>query len=41
MKYQSCRVIEAENSKQLAEIRSRKRETVMKKEAEAYDVQQR
>ena len=41
MKHQSCRVIEAENIKQLAEIRSKKKETVMTKEAEAYNVQQR
>jgi hypothetical protein len=41
MKHQSTRVIEAENQKHLAEIRSKKKETIMKKEAEAYDVQQR
>ena len=41
MKHQSCRVIEADNQKQLAEIRSKKKETIMTKEAEAYDVQQR
>ncbi len=41
MNFQSCKVIEAENQKQLAEIRSKKKETVLNKEAEAYDVQQR
>jgi glycerate-2-kinase len=41
MKKQSCKLIEAENQKALAESRSKKKATIQLKEAEAYDVQQR
>jgi hypothetical protein len=41
LKKQSCKVIEAENQKFLAECRSKKRATILLKEAEAYDVQQK
>lgn len=39
MKYQSCKIIEAENQKFLAECRSKKQATVLLKEAEAYEIQ--
>jgi hypothetical protein len=41
MKTQSTKLIEAENQKHLAEIRSKKKATTLLKEAEAYDAQQR
>ena len=41
MKHQSCKVIEAENQKFLAECRSKKKATVLLKEAEAYELQQK
>lgn len=38
LKHQSCKVIEAENQKFLAECRSKKKATVLLKEAEAYEI---
>lgn len=41
MNKQSCKLIDAENQKFLAEIRSKKKATILLKEAEAYEVQQK